>query len=394
VCLLAQLFLFALSSDPSSVVEFSDVPYDSDVLLRSLWNALGEDGILIAQVGESELTGQAGAQYTNKKAEFAFTEKLKRQGFLKIEDYSDFHGGFMGVRKYKIAMKNLSSFSMWHYNQAQLALAIQSRTMETVGDLESPFRYFDSATMAAYQYPSRAIEDVFCRSVPLPPMCEHGHGFDMERPNAHISSLEVKLSALPNAGRGVFAKQDIAAGSSFAIDESVNDVLLMPETTYWINNMGGVLSEASRWTTFKSMFDAFNFGNGFSSDFYGEPSVSIDASILTFLNHGCNGTYNLRMAEPYSFTELTADPTTYPDELEYSTFENQVHNPFVSRNHLLFQHGGETVGRDIKAGEELLDFYLNYYTPDIWERGVTELRAQCLAQGIGTISSYEESTRS
>jgi hypothetical protein len=203
---------FALYSDPSSVVEFSDVLYDNDVLIRSLWNALGEDGILVAQVGESELTRQAGAQYTNRKAEFVFTEKLKRQGFSKIEDYSDFHGGFMGIWKYKIAMKSLSSFCMWHYNQAQLALEIQSRTMEMVGGLESPFRYFDSATMVEYQYPSRAIEDVFCRSVPLPPMCEKGHGFDMEHPNAHISTLEVKMSSLPNAGRGVFAKQDIAAG--------------------------------------------------------------------------------------------------------------------------------------------------------------------------------------
>jgi hypothetical protein len=371
-----------IHSDPSSVVEFSDVLHDNDVLVRSLTNALRSDGILVAQVGENELPMNAGAQFTKRKAEFAFSQSLEQQGFKKMQDYSDFHGGFMGIRKYKIAMKSITSFTRWHYSQAMIDLELHDRLLNTT-DGRHPLRYMDGATMIGFQYPSRVTEDVFCRGLPLPEFCEDGHGFDPERRNAPISALEVKQSLIPNAGRGVFAKEDITEGTSIAIDESVHDILMLPRTAHLVKHFSkaGIVN---RWKP----FPAFNFGFGFSSDYYGSPSVSIDGSIMTFLNHGCNGTYNLRMPVPYSFTEFTADLTAYPDELEY-TFENEVHNPFVARNHLLYQHGGETVDRDIKAGEEILDFYLNYYTEEIWERGVTELRAQCLAQGIGTVSSYE-----
>lgn len=371
-------------SDPSSFLDFSDDLYDNEIFVRALTNALGENGVLVSQVGENQLLHHAGAQFTNKKSEMAFTEHLTHQGFRKIEDYSEAHGGFLGVWKYKIAMKSNSSFVRWHYNQAMIDLELQDRAMPTVAGIETPFRFFDGATMMGYQYPSRITEEVFCRNYPVPEMCDQGHGVDPERPNAHVSSLEVRQSSIPNAGRGVFAKNDIPEGSFLSIDESCHDVLAMPDTTYWINRFrtSGLVT---RW----KMFDAFMFGYGFVSDYFGAPSVSIDGSIMTFLNHGCDGKYNIRTIDQYSFTEMTADPNVYPEELNDSAFEMQAYHPYIRRNHLIYQHGCETLNTTIRAGEEILVFYLSYYTEDVWERGVLEVRAQCLAQGVGSVSSYE-----
>jgi SET domain len=360
---------------------------DSDDLTRSLSNALGEEGILLSQVSEDDRPNSAGAHYSSKFAEFALAEQLKQQGFVRIEDYTEAHGGFMGAWKYKIAFKSFDAIERWHYNQAMIDLELHDRAMETIDGVQTPFRFFDGAAMMAYQYPSRINEEVFCRDTPTPELCEKGHGWNPERPNAHISTLEVKLSSIPNAGRGVFAKEDIHKGSYISLDEGVHNVLIMPSTVFWIEQFrtAGIVN---RW----KMFDAYMFGYGFVSDFFGASCYSVDGSILTFLNHGCNGSNNLSPVEPFFVTEMTADLKKLPDGLEYSPFEQAVYNPFARRNHLNFMHAGDVAGRDIKAGEELLDSYLSYYTIHEWERAVLSLRAQCLAQGKGSVSEYEQSS--
>ena len=59
-------------------------------------------------------------------------------------------------------------------------------------------------------------------------------------------------------------------------------------------------------------------------------------------------------------------------------------------SHLNLQNCGDLSNRDVKAGEELLDLYLSYYTPDTWTRGISDLRAQCSAQALGSVGSYEQ----
>lgn len=52
------------------------------------------------------------------------------------------------------------------------------------------------------------------KTTPLDGYCDgHGYDPDSELPNASITAFEVKPSAIPGAGRGVFYKQDFEAGT-------------------------------------------------------------------------------------------------------------------------------------------------------------------------------------
>jgi hypothetical protein len=357
--------------------------------MQSIANALDDDGILVAQVGEKEWIEMAGAQYTMHKAENAFTSHLARQGFAKIEDYTEAHGRLLGVWKFRIAMRNDNSFARWHRNQAAVDMEVHKRAMRTT-DNTSPFRFFDGSTMMQYQYPARTIEEVFCRADPLPESCEKGHGWDPENQIAPISALEVKDSPTLNARLGIFTKEDFAEGTLVALEETVHDILVMPETFQLINRISISGIHESRGEVLK---DALMPPRTLVSDFFGKPSAFVDSSILGSLNHGCNGAYNVGTAQRYSFTELTADPLTYPDELQQSAFAaTQVHSPYWRRNFMTYQHVRKTLDRDIKAGEELLDFYPKYYSKEDWEQKVTELQTLCSAQQSDDVTSDTKSS--
>lgn len=365
-----------------SIAAFSNVSYGHEGFIRSLSSALGESGILISQFGEDVKFNTAGAKFSPRITEYDFVEKLKDNDFIKIEDYAEGHGGFLGVMKFKIAFKCTSCFSQWHSNQAMIDLAIKERSMATVDGIGTKlFRFFDGATMVGYQYPSRVVENVFCREIPTPEFCDTLHGFDPYTTNVMLSSLEVKTSLIPNAGRGVFTKIDIPKGSYIGLEEVSNNVIVMPSSVYWLRIFMNE-SIVNRW----KMFDAYLYGLGFSSDFFFDTSYSIDNGILQFLNHGCNGTNSI---QNYNTTEVTANPTTLPDEFEI-TFESTIYNPFVSRSNMNLQNCGDVTNKNVKAGEELLDTYLAYFTVDTWKRGINDLRAQCSAQALGSVGSYEQ----
>lgn len=72
----------------------------------------------------------------------------------------------------------------------------------------SPFHHFDGVTMQSYRYPSKGSEVAFCRPHPDVEDCKNGHGFELERHDIPLTSLEVKISSLgENVGLGVFAKK-------------------------------------------------------------------------------------------------------------------------------------------------------------------------------------------
>jgi hypothetical protein len=372
-------------SDPSSIVAFSDILYGDEVFVRSLSNALGEAGVLVSQFGEDVKFNSAGTNLSPRVTEYDFIEKVKDNGFQKIEDYAEGHGGFLAVWKYKIAFKCVDcSYYLWHSNQAMIDLEIKRRTIPIEdGSSDSLLRFFDGATMMGYRYPSRVVENVFCREFPTPEYCDRRHGYDPDIKNLYLSSLEIQESLIPNAGRGVFTKKEVPMGSYFALEEATSNVVVLPSTVELIQTF---MEEAvvNRW----KMFDAYLYGLGYTTDFLGEKSYIIDNSLMQFINHGCNGTNNLQF---YNVTEITADPTSMTDEL-YKTFESTIYNPFVTRSHINFQSGGDRTNRYVEAGEEILDTYLSYYSLDTWERGVNDLRAQCLERSIGSVRNYDESS--
>jgi len=283
----------------------------------------------------------------------------------------------MGVWAYMIAFKNASE--LWYSNQAITDLEIHDRIVDTISG-ESPLRYFDGATMQTLSHPSRVSEITFCRSEIKDPYCEAGHGYDPERPNADISTFEVRESQVSGAGRGVFFKEDTPKESYVAIDAGVHTLLVHPDTRRIVKQMGRV---DERW----KIWDAYLFGYGFSNDFFGDAAFMVDASPLTFINHGCNSTNNLNNI--YSVNEMTADPHRMPREIAENVMESYVYNPFIDRNHLNLFHEAN-LNRDVKAQEELLDNYLDYLHDDNWLWGVVNYRAMCQASGAraGVVTAY------
>lgn len=342
-----------------------------------------DNGALVAQLGEASESNDPGTTFTKAKYTQIFIDHLHNQGFQKFTTYEEGSCGFLAPWTFMVGFKDWDGFYQWNHNEAIVNLKIARRAMPTVNG-QLPFRYFDGSTMAAYQHPTRIMEEVYCRNDPQPEECAPLHGYDPERPNAHASVFQVKQSNIPHAGRGLFATVDIPEGATMALEDSVNCMLVMPYTRETIEGMIG-LDTSGRW----SSFDPYLFGYGFGSDYFGETASSIDPGVMTFMNHGCNNTYNIGV--PLSVSELNADPDQMPSELLLYPSEAKYYSPFYARNYFIGMNLGET-RRAIKRGEEIFDNFLNYYTEDNWSRGVNDLRAQCTsADSMGSVSSYEVS---
>mgnify|MGYP003529825772 FL=1 len=86
-------------------------------------------------------------------------------------------------------------------------------------------------------------------------------------------------------------------------------------------------------------------------------AVGVDSGILTFVNHGCNGTYN--MGRPYNETEVTIPLGQGPPDIFGDAEANDVFHPFNERHFECFECPKEMALRAIEAGEELLDNYVS-----------------------------------
>lgn len=347
-------------------------------------NSMTEEGILVSQVGQSVYAGDPPTEFTREATlETSFIPQLAKHGFEKIKSYADMHGGFMAAWNFLLAFKDSSTLENWYANEALVDLAIRERVLATKSG-ESSLRYFDGATMNGFAYPSKLAENVFCLKNEKPPHCSQGGGFDPGKQNSPISSFEVKESSIPAAGRGVYSKVAIPKGSYVAADEQVHGMLVLPPTRRTIKEMRMAASSSSvRWKVFESYF----FGYGYGSDFYGDASYNVDASILTFLNHGCNGSNNVGWKT--TVTEETADLQQMPPELS-NTFESEVYNPFVDRNFLVMLNK-LTTAKDIGPNEEIFDNFLSFLHEENWEWGVQNYRSMCDKSGsAGVVSAYEE----
>jgi len=247
------IFGFPFRSDPSSVVEFSDLLYKNQDLMDTLSNALGKDGILIVQIGEADVL-------TDSFSLDQFYQGLAKAGFESITGYYEAHGGFQSPWSFLVAMKDVSSRAIWIRSEADVNVAIHDRTLRTLtGD--APLRYFDGATMMSYQLPSRIEEELWCRQ---PGHCEGGHGFDPERRNYPVDSVEARPSDVVKGGRGVFAKKNLEAGSVIGLEETVNGMFLPPNTFELLHES----LKAFDYDYFDTFAIGYLDGYGWSNSFY------------------------------------------------------------------------------------------------------------------------------
>jgi hypothetical protein len=108
---------------------------------------------------------------------------------------------------------------------------------------------------------------------------------------------------------------------------------------------------------------------------------------MTFVNHGCNGTYNV--GTPLSVNEMTAKLGVGPFGI-YDD-ENDVYHPYNERQFPFWECEKFVTLRDIEAGEELFDNYLVFgggADLEDWDKNLMELKSVCLGAS-GTIAEYE-----
>jgi len=162
--------------DPNDDIEFAVELYTSDTYIRSLYNALTDDGILVVQVGEVP-DGTSPADETGSFANRSvMKEKLAGVGFSSMHVYVEAHSGFLAPWSTLVAFKDAGAREKWYRNGAEIELQLQKRILRSKSG-GSSLRYFDGATMSSYQVPSRAFEDVHCRQESKPQDCVNTEWF-------------------------------------------------------------------------------------------------------------------------------------------------------------------------------------------------------------------------
>lgn len=108
----------------------------------------------------------------------------------------------------------------------------------------------------------------------------------------------------------------------------------------------------------------------------------MDSSIMTFVNHGCRGEYNV--GKETAFDEFTVDPNVMPPEIIAKKSPN--FSPKLDR--YIF-HQVEIAIEDIPAGDEILDNYLAFCSdPADWAEDLREVRKYCSGEP-GQVLEYE-----
>ena len=120
----------------------------------------------------------------------------------------------------------------------------------------------------------------------------------------------------------------------------------------------------------------------------------VDSGILTFVNHGCNGTNNIgdgsssHEKDSVYFNEATLDLSQI-DEPPQGTSRASIFDPVSDRHLHSLATGYDSTSRDVKAGEELFQNYFYFISwAKGWKEEVLDLQAQCRGESLGKIEPW------
>jgi hypothetical protein len=120
----------------------------------------------------------------------------------------------------------------------------------------------------------------------------------------------------------------------------------------------------------------------------------LDTGVLTFVNHGCNGTSNVGFQVPFSESNADLNDPLVLEFIEemWTGGEECVYNPALVRDtssKVIIENSGP-----IMKGEELLDNYITFITDvKMLEEDLKDLETQCGGKS-GLVSEYESSSKS
>lgn len=344
-----------VTMDVVLIASASKTTYD---MATDVSRVLKDDGLLLLQ-----------AEQADTSSKFLWVEELKDEDeYDIIKEYSH------GDTNFLMAMTDEAYLGQWFANEAEVNLKIHQR-------VSSPLPHFDGTIMQSYQYPNRIVEDQFCEDHPEVATCKQGHGFDPSRTLVPLSSFEVKLSTVQNAGRGVYLTHDAEEGAYIFVDGCVHNIHIPDSTVNIIDDfLEGVYKFAPvpQWETLMW----YTHGYGFVHEEFGQQAHDVDPGIGTFVNHGCNGTTNVGSVAYINLTEFS---TTYTVD----TDQRGIYNPAFDRAIRTNACGESIALRRIESGEEIFNNYMTFENFHELEEYAESLRNECAGRAVGQISEYE-----
>jgi spermidine synthase len=368
--------------DPQVDIPFSEILYEDEDFIKTLHNSLTDDGVIVFQLGESSSYNDPADEFTNHARRQTFIHLLIEAGFENMFLYEEPNCGFGGPWVFLIIVKDAESRSLWYRNEAQLQVEIHKRMFRSTTG-KPALEYFDGSVFESYRAPHKVMETIYCRTTPTPIGCPSPN---KKVADVQLSNLHVGPSTIGDgSGRGVFTDVDIEKGSTVARKDSKNPIHF-PPAAFDLLMAYNELSDDH-----KSLYNYMD-GYGWESDVYGRPSYFVDSSILTFANHGCDGSFNIDDIESLMASYIT-DESDSSDESEDSSDHGFAFNPPLSRRILTHAISTEAALRDIKAGEELFCNYLFYAQNPNSESWTHELQELCHGDKSSGLVTQEERRR-
>ena len=156
--------------DPQDQIPFAEILYKDYVYWESLYNALTDDGILVAQLGDAPEIADPAEDYNEQKNRVLVLKTLQKIGFVSMHVYEESHCAFGDPWTFLIACKSINCRKHWYRTEAEIELAIHERILRSKSG-KPLLQYFDGNTMSGYHNPPKAMETVYCRTEPTPKEC-------------------------------------------------------------------------------------------------------------------------------------------------------------------------------------------------------------------------------
>ncbi len=112
----------------------------------------------------------------------------------------------------------------------------------------------------------------------------------------------------------------------------------------------------------------------------------------TFVNHGCNGSFNIAGSPSKVEQTITEQNANESDQYSFRNDDIDWENYNPSRLRRLHHYNAifEVALKDISAGEELFTDYLDFVEGEDWWEEVQELKRICNGKDVGYITKREK----
>jgi len=182
--------------DPQDNVPFADMLYTDKAFIKTLYNALSEDGIIVMQLGDSPTITDPPEEFSkNSKRNFVMNV-LGEVGFDHVHVYEEGHCKFRSPWSFAVAMKGEMNEKAWHKNAREIDVSIHKRIRRTISG-EPSLKNFDGGVMTGYNIPPKGFDTVYCRTTPTPESCVNDNAVEEVRgfydPHADRNSEKQKI---------------------------------------------------------------------------------------------------------------------------------------------------------------------------------------------------------